>query len=92
MRRNICVFLVLALLVLAQNAQACMSTPEQRREAFDDLDDDEDGLLTLEEYYSNTDADISPADKQKNIATLDTDKDGKINFDEFSAMKQKQRC
>lgn len=88
------IFLLALLLALAPapSAQACMSTPEERRAHFDTLDGDKDGFLTLEEYYGNTDADIALPDKQKHVAGLDTDKDGKINFDEFSAMKQKQRC
>jgi Ca2+-binding EF-hand superfamily protein len=85
--------MLLCLPVFAGNAaQACHSTPEQRREAFDGLDIDKDGFLTVEEYYGDTGADISPEDKLKNVGEVDTDDDGKVNFDEFSAMKQKQRC
>lgn len=85
-------FIILLLAYVPISAHACMSTPEQRRAHFDELGGDKDGFLTLEEYYSNTGADIALADKQKHITELDTDKNGKINFDEFSAMKQKQRC
>jgi len=84
------IFIILLLSCVPVMAQACMSTPEERRAHFDQLDGDEDGFLTLEEYYNNVD--IPLADKQKHIAELDTDKDGKINFDEFNVMKQKQRC
>lgn len=92
MLRNI----AFALLVLffSNNAHACISTPEERRAAFDGLDADHDGFLTLDEYYSGSEAvrEVPLESKKKNIAELDTDKDGKINFEEFSAMKQKQRC
>lgn len=94
MRLKVFVFVVLAAVMFIGDANACMSTPEQRREAFDDLDGDNDGFLTLDEYYSGSDAarEVPLERKQQAIKELDTDKDGKINFEEFSAMKQRQKC
>ncbi|MEZ0261684.1 MAG: EF-hand domain-containing protein [Alphaproteobacteria bacterium] len=86
------ILILLCLPVFASNAQACHSTPEQRREDFDWLDADKDGLLTRSEYFSHIHPIITIDEIQERFAEVDTDEDGKVNFDEFSAMKQKQRC
>lgn len=68
-----------------------MSTPESRREKFDGLDDNKDGFLTLEEYYDGSTA-VEPSRQQEHIDSLDVDRNGKLDFDEFSSYQQKQRC
>jgi Ca2+-binding EF-hand superfamily protein len=81
-----------ALVCAAAQASACLSTPEQRRAAFDKLDKDADGALTLEEYYSGTGSAVSPEKQREYFSGVDTDHDGKLSFGEYSAQRQKQRC
>lgn len=94
MRLGVFTSLVLAMTLNVLPAQACLSTPEQRRAAFDKLDGDGDGFLTLQEYYSTLEDPeaVSEQKQQEAFAALDTDHDGKISFDEYVALRLKQRC
>jgi Ca2+-binding EF-hand superfamily protein len=80
------------LLCASSNVFACLSTPERRRAAFDKLDKDADGTLTLGEYYSGTGSAVSPEKQREYFSGVDIDHDGKLSFGEYSAQRQKQRC
>lgn len=86
--------LLALLLALAAPAQACISTPEERRAEFDRRDADGDGYLSLQEYYGDSAAtkDIPQDVKEKTFEGFDADGDGKMNFEEYSAQRQKMRC
>ena len=82
------------LVLAAPIAEACRSTPEERRAEFDRRDENGDGYLSLEEYYGDSEATNSiPRDvKEKTFSDIDIDGDGRMNFDEYSAQRQKMRC
>lgn len=82
------------LLALAAPAQACLSTPEERRAEFDRRDIDGDGYLSLAEYYGDSEATdaLSQEVKEKTFAGFDADGDGKMSFHEYSSQRQKMRC
>lgn len=86
--------LLVLLLTLSASAQACISTPEERRAEFDRRDADADGYLSFAEYYGDSGAtNAIPQDvKEKTFKGFDADGDGKMSFEEYSAQRQKIRC
>lgn len=60
-------------------------------EAFRHFDTDNSGYITVEELKAalSDEHDLQPGDVEDIIAEVDTDHDGKINYEEFSAMMRK---
>ena len=60
------------------------------RDLFKSIDDDDDGYITIEELHQflNTKQgeNVALVDLQKMVASIDTDRNGKINYNEFIAM------
>jgi len=61
---------------------------DELRETFDYNDRDGDGLIELDEFAAMLDeleADVSEAETRVGFHEIDTNQDGKIDFDEFVA-------
>jgi len=81
------------LLLAVSPAEACLSTFEERVTAFAKRDVDADAYLSLGEYYKDvSDEQVSPENKQKHFAGLDTDGDGRLSFQEFQDEQKRQKC
>lgn len=66
--------------------EAMMTKEQTLAELFSELDTDSDGLISskeLKEFCEDIGQDITDERASKDIETVDSDKDGKINRDEW---------